>query len=109
MGDADKLELAMSLCGAGDADSALVSAYLKVARSAILERRNPFASGGLDELWEPRFDTLQCEMAAEMFARRGAEGETAHSENGISRTYGSASVSRHLLQRVTPRGKVVGL
>ena len=42
-----------------------------------------------------------------MFAKRGAEGETAHSENGVSRTYASANVSEDLLKEITPKGSVI--
>jgi hypothetical protein len=42
-----------------------------------------------------------------MFNKRGAEGETAHSENGVSRSYSSASVSEELLREITPKVGVV--
>jgi hypothetical protein len=42
-----------------------------------------------------------------MFNKRGAEGETAHSENGVSRTYQSANVSEDLLKEITPKAGVV--
>jgi hypothetical protein len=42
-----------------------------------------------------------------MFNKRGAEGETSHSENGVSRTYSSASVSEELLREITPKAGVV--
>ena len=36
-----------------------------------------------------------------MIARRGGEGEISHSENGISRTYGSVD-DEDILGRLTP-------
>ena len=37
------------------------------------------------------YEMLQCELAARYFFRRGGEGEITHSENGISRGYGSVN------------------
>lgn len=112
MTDAEKLGLALDLAGAcdqtGEAARLMGSAYLPAARDAILAARNPFSADPSAETWEARYDRLQCEVAAAMYDRRGAEGETAHSENGVSRTWGSAGVPRHLMQRVVPRGKVPG-
>lgn len=113
MTDSDKLALTLALCGidatdeSSTTDVALVeSAYLPSARDAILAARNPFSADPTAEEWEPRFDRLQCEAAAELYARRGAEGEVTHNENGVNRTWGSAGISKHLMQRVVPRGKV---
>ena len=103
--------LALSLCGVepGTADAALVvGAYMPLARAAILAARNPYADDPSSAPWEPRYDTLMCEVAADMFARRGAEGEVSHGENGVTRTWGAAGVSRHLMQRVVPLAKVPG-
>ena len=50
---------------------------------------------------------LQIRIAVEMFNKRGAEGEIAHSENGVSRSYASANVSEDLLKEITPKVGVV--
>lgn len=50
-----------------------------------------------------RYERVQLKIAVELFNKRGAEGETSHSENGISRTYESASVSPSLLREVKPK------
>ena len=42
-----------------------------------------------------------------MISKRGAEGETSHSENGVSRSYASAGVSEELLREITPKVGVV--
>ena len=42
-----------------------------------------------------------------MYNRRGAEGETSHTEGGITRKWGTDSVSRGLVQRVVPKGRAV--
>ena len=78
---------------------------LESAKAVILSRRFPFSDP--PEEIEPRYKDLQIRIAVEMFSKRGAEGEVSHSENGISRTYASASVSEELLREITPKGGVV--
>ena len=69
---------------------------LESAKAVILSRRFPF--GEHPEEIEPKYKDLQLRIATEMFNKRGAEGETAHSENGVSRSYASANVSEDLLK-----------
>ena len=78
---------------------------LESAKAVILSRRFPFTEHP-DEI-ESRYKDLQIRIAVEMFNKRGAEGETAHSENGVSRSYSSAGVSEELLREITPKGGVV--
>ena len=78
---------------------------LESAKAAILARRFPF--GEVPNELEARYEDLQIRIAVEMFAKRGAEGETSHSENGVSRSYSSASVSEELLREITPKGGVI--
>ena len=78
---------------------------LESAKAVILSRRFPFGDHP-DEV-ENRYKDLQIRIAVEMFNKRGAEGETAHSENGVSRSYSSAGVSEELLREITPKGGVV--
>ena len=78
---------------------------LESAKAVILSRRFPF--GECPEEIEPKYKDLQIRIAVEMFNKRGAEGETAHSENGVSRSYASANVSEDLLREITPKAGVV--
>lgn len=78
---------------------------LESAKAVILSRRFPF--GEYPDDIEPRYQDLQIRIAVEMYNKRGAEGETAHSENGVSRSYSSASVSEELLREITPKVGVV--
>ena len=78
---------------------------LESAKAVILSRRFPFGEQPTEI--EERYKDLQIRIAVEMFNKRGAEGETAHSENGVSRTYSSANVSEDLLKEITPKGCVV--
>ena len=78
---------------------------LESAKAVILSRRFPF--GEQPEEIENKYKDLQIRIAVEMFNKRGAEGETAHSENGISRSYASANVSEDLLKEITPKAGIV--
>lgn len=73
---------------------------LTAAKDVIFEVRFPFQDYPEDV--EPRYHYLQVKIAVEINAKEGAEGETSHSENGISRTYSSADISYDLLDKIIP-------
>lgn len=91
-----------------DLEDALLEAALERARLGILELRFPFGFEANQEL-EAQYMGLQLEVAIEIISKIGAEGETAHSENGVSRTYENAGISNSLKRRVVPMAKVVTL
>lgn len=99
MKQAEKLTLLKAMVGSSDTDDVLLT-YLDVAGHKILNRAYPF---GTDETEVPtRYDFRQCEIAAYLLNKRGAEGEISHRENGIDRAYESADVPESLLGAVTP-------
>ena len=99
MTQAEKLQLLKAMVGASDTEEVLL-AYLNIAGSKIIARSYPY---GTEETEVPvRYDFLQCEIAAYLLNKRGAEGQTSHSENGISRSYESADVPESMLGAVTP-------
>ena len=88
-----------------EATDPLVSVYLSSAKAAILRRLYPFgvpADAEVPDLYE----FSQCELASRYFLRRGAQGETAHNENGINRTYGTVN-DEDILREVMPFAKVI--
>ena len=99
MTQAEKLTLLKAMVGGSDTDDVLF-AYLDIAGGKIINRAYPY---GTDEPQVPaRYDFLQCEIAAYLLNKRGAEGQTGHSENGISRSYESADVPESMLGAITP-------
>ena len=99
MTQAEKLQLLKAMVGESDTEVVLL-AYLDIAGSKIMARAYPY---GTEETEVPaRYGFLQCEIAAYLLNKRGAEGQLIHSENGISRTYGSADVPPAMLSAVTP-------
>ena len=99
MTQTEKLTLLKAMVGGSDTDDVLF-AYLDIAGSKIINRAYPY---GTDESQVPaRYEFLQCEIAAYLLNKRGAEGQTGHSENGISRSYESADVPESMLGAITP-------
>ena len=95
----ERLKLLKAMVGESDTEEVLL-AYLDIAGRKIINRAYPYDS---DVTEVPvRYGFLQCEIAAYLLNKRGAEGQTSHSENGISRSYGSADVPESLLGAVTP-------
>ncbi|MCM1167707.1 MAG: DNA-packaging protein [Lachnospiraceae bacterium] len=78
---------------------------LETAKSAINARRYPF--GDVPDELEKRYENLQIRIAVELFNKQGAEGETSHSENGISRGYSAAWISEELLSEITPKAGIL--
>lgn len=97
MTESDKIAMVQALVDDAGASSDLVQKYLDIAGNKILNRMYPF---GIEEGKSVPgcYQFLQCELASRLFLRRGAEGEIAHNENGLSRTYGSVDDSDLLSQ-----------
>ena len=104
MTQAEKLTLLKAMVGESDTEEVLL-AYLNIAGQKIINRAYPYDAE--DQEVPTRYDFLQCEIAAYLLNKRGAEGQTSQSENGISRTYESADVPESLLGAITPMVGVI--
>ena len=100
MTDYDLLTMLKAMVEPGDTDDTLF-AYLMIAKHKIINRLYPYGNGDGKEV-PFRYRPLQVEIAAYMLNKRGAEGETAHRENGINRTYADADIPKDLLSQITP-------
>ena len=99
MTQTEKFQLLKAMVGESDTEEVLL-AYLNIAGQKIMNRAYPY---GTEETEVPtRYQYLQCEIAAYLLNKRGAEGQLIHAENGISRTYASADVPPAMLNAVTP-------
>lgn len=83
-----------------ETDAAMLSCYLAAAGEKICNRCYPFAHDRLDV--PAKYHYLQVEIACYLFNKRGAEGQTSHNENGVNRSYESASVPESMLKNVVP-------
>ena len=104
MTEQEKLNTLKAMVGGSDTDEVL-STYLLIAGKKIIARAYPYK----DDVNEvpSKYDTLQLEIAAYLLNKRGAEGQTSHSENGISRSYENADVPASMLKAVTPHCGVI--
>ena len=104
MENTEKLKLLRTMVGqASDGENwtdEILLAYLDIAGREIIRRAYPFKENVIDV--PDKYNTLQCEIALYLLNKRGAEGETSHSENGISRTYENADVPESLIGQVVP-------
>lgn len=95
------------LHGAANADDReLLEELLTSAAAAILSRRFPFGHDAGQEV-PAQYADLQIRIAVDMFNKAGAEGQTMHSENGVSRNYESGWIPDSLLSEVVPMVGVI--
>ena len=83
----------------------LLYEMLESSKDIILSLRFPY--GGRPQELPEEYNGLQVDIAEDIYNRLGASGQLSHSENSISRTWGSEWVSSQLLHRIVP--KVGGL
>ena len=104
MADAKVIKL-RQMVGANVSDDELLLMYLECAERAILNRLYPMddKARGLPV----RYESRQIEIAAYLYNKRGAEGETSHTENGISRSYENGSIPTSMLSDIIPFGRVI--
>lgn len=96
-----KLEQLKSLLGiSGTDEDAMLLTLLSISAQKILDRVYPYDSTVTEV--PNRYAIKQVEIAVYLYNKRGAEGQTAHNENGINRTYESADVPESLMRGITP-------
>ena len=101
MTNAEKLARLEVLISPDTAETELLEALLGQAEGIVLNRRYPL--GPPEGATVPKqYEHIQLQIALELFAKRGAEGQIEHDENGIGRKYESSNVSNSLLRRITP-------
>lgn len=96
--ETEKIGMVKSMTG--ETSDGVVSAYLKIAGNKICRKAYPF-DPTVTEVPE-QYSLLQVEIAVYLLNKRGAEGEAAHSENGISRTYENGDVPPSMLRQIVP-------
>lgn len=84
----------------GETDDNILLTFLDIAAEKVLAKCYPYRH---DEGSVPaRYHNTQLEIAVYLLNKRGAEGETAHNENGVNRSYESASVPDSMLKGIVP-------
>lgn len=104
MTEEEKIKALKAMIGGSETDEVLCT-YLLIAGKKILARAYPYDTEKTEV--PAQYDTLQCEIASYLLNKRGAEGQTSHSENGISRSYENADIPSSMLKVVTPHVGVI--
>ncbi len=106
MADSYKLTKLRLMVGANASEDDLLLMYLTDAERAILNHLYPMDEDVAHTL-PTRYESRQVEIAAYLYNKRGAEGETSHNENGISRSYENGSIPDSMLSDIIPYGSVI--
>ena len=102
MTNEQKIEKLKVLISPDSASDDLLLVYLlEQSEGIILNRRYPFGAPEGASL-SPLYEQIQLRIAVELFSKMGAEGQTMHTENGVSRTWEAADVSPSLLKQIIP-------
>lgn len=80
----------------------LLKACLEDAGSAILDRLYKVVDRPDNAQVPSKYEGLQVRIAVILANKVGAEGQVAHSENGVVRTYSSADIPTSMLNEVVP-------
>lgn len=84
-----------SLLGNPPESDDVLNFYLSNASDIICDLR-------FSDVVEPEYLNTQIKIAIELYNKRGAEGQIAHGENGLTRTYEKSDISPSLLNQITP-------
>ena len=96
-----KIEKIKVLISPDTASDELLAYLLEQSEGIILSRRYPFGAPEGATL-SPLHEQIQIRIAVELFSKMGAEGQTMHTENGVSRTWEAGDVSPSLLKLIVP-------
>ena len=86
MNDAEKLKIVEKLIAPDVETGEVLAEVIKEAEALILNKMHPFGYPEATAV-PARYEYLQLQLAVEIYNKRGAEGQTTHSENGISRSW----------------------
>lgn len=104
MTDAEKIVMVKAMTDETDED--VISAFLSKAGEEIYLVADPYKTSDKDDVLE-EYGGVQADAAAYYINKRGWDFQTAHSENGVSRTYESGGLPDSILRRITPKAGVV--
>lgn len=95
-----QLQKLKKLLGSQKSEDEILTYLLETAAEIITNIR-------CTNIVEPQYLNTQIAIAIELYNKMGAEGQTGHNENGISRAYEAGDVSKSVLSRITPRAHSV--
>jgi len=99
----NKYRILVGLASENATKDVLLSLLLSQAEKKVLKARHPF--GYTDDekaITLERYSDNVEEIYTYLYNKRGAEGETSHSESGISRGYESAGIPDSYINDIVP-------
>lgn len=89
------------------ADESKANIYLGMAESIIINRL--YSNMDEEKTYEmpSRYENLKLRMAVYLFNKEGAEGETSHSEGGVSRSYSDGDIPKSMLDEIVPMAVIL--
>ena len=106
MTEAEKLTMLKALIGNTSLTDDALLVYLTIAGEKVLRRCYPFAASTQEYTVPARYETIQVELACNEALKRGAQGQSSFTDNGVTRVYESEDV---LLRRIVPYAHVPGV
>ena len=92
------LDLVSSMVEESDED--ILTAYIGQAGDIVLRHAYPYDDTQTEV--PAKYHRTQADIAVYLINKRGAEGESSHTENGISRRYEDGGIPSTLLRRIIP-------
>ena len=83
-----------------ETDEAVISAFLDMAGEAIYNHVDPYGMSDSETVIE-KYGGVQARAAAYWLNKRGWDGQTGHSENGVSRSYEAGDLPPSILRELT--------
>lgn len=91
-----------------DSEDSLLSLLLSQAENKVLNKRYPFGYANEEkQLALEKYSDVVMDIAVFLYNKQGAEGQTGHSENGISRSYENAGIPDSFVQDIVPVAKLI--
>ncbi|MBR1828302.1 MAG: hypothetical protein IJ781_02155 [Atopobiaceae bacterium] len=100
MTDAEMVTMVTTLVAEPRFDQ-FVASYLELAKGAVMQHLFPYRDVEWADVPE-KYHARTCEIAVYLVNRRGGEGETTHSESGVSRSYESAGIPASYFRGMVP-------
>ena len=99
MNDAEKIVLVEAMTD--ETNATTISAFLSMAGDAICHYCDPYGTLDHEDIIA-KYGSAQSKLAAYFLNKRGADGQTSHSENGISRSFESGDIPPSIMREITP-------
>lgn len=107
----NKYRVLVGLSESDTSKDAVIEIFLSQAQKKVLKARYPF--GGYTDSQKAdaleRYSDNVDDIYVYLYNKQGAEGQTAHNENGTNRTYGSALIPDSYTADIVPIVKVFSI